>query len=129
MPSAPTFVIDGTHGYGTQVVTINGTQFILDDFRVNRAVEKAQQRTAAGAPQKQRFTAGFDAGTATCQIGSGTSGYPKFGDTFTVTVDDNYGAEIWVLNPVNIDQNNEATAIRKLPISFDKVYNGSVTAS
>lgn len=123
---APTIVSDGTTAYGTQLLSINGASYIADDFRVARPKEIAEDRTQAGAAQHWRATEGFGTGSATLQAPSGTA-YPKFGDTFTITVDTNYGAELFAIMEVQIEQNNEATAMRKLPVTFRKVLSGAVT--
>lgn len=127
--AVPTHVIDGAHAYGTQLVVTAAGSFIADNFTVNRGVQKAQDRTRTGAPQRQRKTADFDTFSATLQAPSGSSAWPKFGDTFTLTLDDNYGAELFSFDPVIVENNNDATAIRKMPVTGDKVYNGSVTTA
>ncbi len=124
---APIIVIDGAMPYGTAVITINAVTYIADDINVTRAVDEATDRKATGAPNRARSTAGFDTMSMTLQAPSGTSGYPVFGGTFTLTLDDNYGAELWRIDPINIQQSNDPTQIRKLPVTAKKVYNGSVT--
>lgn len=124
-----THVLDGAHAYGTQLIVVASGSFIADNFTVNRAVQKAQDRTRTGAPQRQRMTADFDTFSATLQAPSGSAAWPKFGETFTLTLDDNYGAELFVLDPPQVEYNNDATAIRKIPITGNKVYNGSVSTA
>lgn len=128
--AVPTHVLDGAHAYGTQLLTFSSAgAYIADNFTVNRGVQTAQDRTRTGAPQRQRMTADFDTFSATLQAPSGSASWPKFGETFTLTVDDNYGAEIFVLDPPQVEYNNDATAIRKIPVTGHKVYNGSVTTA
>ena len=125
--AAPVIVLDGSQPYGTSTVTINGSVVIMDDINITRAVDNAEDRKANGAPNRARYTAGFDSMTATAQAPSGTAITFKFGDTFTLLVDDNYGTETWVIMPVNVQQTNDPTGVRKLPVTCRKVYNVTVT--
>lgn len=127
--AAPRIVIDGLAGYGTQLLTINGVTYTADTFQVQRPVEEAHDRDQLGRPARSRYTAALGTGTATLQAPSGTSGWPKFGDTFSITVDDNYGSETFVLMPVENDSDNETGNIRKMPITFKKVINSITTVA
>jgi hypothetical protein len=124
--AVPTIVIDGSQTYSSYSIAINGTIYIFDDIKITRAVEKAQDNLANGAPGRARYTAGRATGTATLQIG--TSGLrPKLSDTFSQQFDVEYGTELWVLMPVDFDASSSPNEIRKISISFEKVYNGSVS--
>lgn len=127
--AVPVIWIDGAQPYGTPTCTINATVVILDSISISRGMDVAEDRTRTGAPNRQRGTTGFDTMTATAQAPSGTNIPMKFGDTFSMLFDDNYGTELWVCGPVNIEASNDPTQIRKLPITARKVYNGSVTTS
>lgn len=128
--AVPISVIDGAHSYGTQLITFSASgAYIADNFTINRGVSVAQDRTRTGAPQRQRMTADFDTFSATLQAPSGSAGWPQFGETFTLTCDDKYGAELFVIDPPQVEYNNDATAIRKIPVTGHKVYNGSVTTA
>jgi len=126
--AVPIITIDGAMPYGTQTILVsNGQTYTLDDFTVTRPVTKATDNKNTGAPNRRRSTAGWITWSGTIQCPSGTNLYPKFGDTFTLTLDDNYGAELFDFDPVNIVQSNDPGAVRKLPVTGNKVYNGSVT--
>lgn len=124
----PVIVLDGGMPYGTATVTINSVTYIADDINITRAVDAANDRKATGAPNRSRYTAGFDTLSMTLQSPTGDpAGFPQFGGTFTATFDSNYGVETWVIDPVNIQQTNDPTQIRKLPITAHKVYNSITT--
>lgn len=122
----PSIVIDGAHSYGSHRITIDAVEYIADDIRITRAVDKAQDNTNLGSPNRGRYTGGRATGTATLQIpASGTR--PQFGKPFTDTFDANYGAETFVLMPVHYEASSDPGEIRKMPIEFEKVYSGSIT--
>lgn len=125
----PVIVIDGAQPYGTPATTINSTTVILDDINLSRAFDTATDRKATGAPNRARYTAGFDTLTATAQAPSGTNIAFTFGSTFTALLDDNYGTETWVIMPVNVQASNDPTQVRKLPITAAKVYNSITTVT
>lgn len=128
MAQPPVIVIDGGMPYGTQIITAsNGQSYTLDNFTVSRASTVATDNKNTGAPNRWRETAGFDTWSGTLQAPTTAAGYPKFGDTFSLTVDDNYGSELWTFSPVNYDASNDPSQIRKINVSGRKVYNGAVT--
>lgn len=125
----PIIVIDGAQPYGTPTTTINSVTVILDDINLSRAVDNAEDRKATGAPNRARYTGGFDSLTATAQAPSGTNIAFTFGSTFTMLLDDNYGTETWVIMPVNVTASNDPTQVRKLPITARKVFNSITTVT
>lgn len=126
--AAPSIAIDGTQSYGSYSIALSGgTTFIFDDVKITRAVEEASDMGITGLPARARYTAGRAEGTATLQIG--TSGVrPQFGETFSQAFDTaGYGTELWVVMPVDFEASSAPGEIRKAPITFKKVYSGSVT--
>lgn len=128
--AAPVIVIDGAQAYGTPnsgVVTINATAYIIENFVVDRGNSEAMSRDGRGVPNRQRFTA--DVPTATCdlQLATSSTPYPNFGDTFTFTVDANYGAELWIVLPQNFNATNGEGDIRIAAMRCKKSITGSVT--
>lgn len=127
--ASPASYTDGSPGFGTTILTINSVPFIAENVRINRPLKDAKQYTEKGYPGQRRAVADFVTGTATIQIGSGTSGKPQFGQTFNYLTDDAFGNELFALDEVPYEAENDAGTLRKIPITFSKVYNGSVTTS
>lgn len=111
---------DGSPGFGTDSVTINSVTYVAEQITVNRPVAEAEDFTALGYPQRKRVTALRANGTMTLQIGSGASGRPQMGQTFTETFDSNFGTETFVVKEVGVEQSNDAGTLRKIPVTFDK---------
>ncbi len=120
---APTQITDGAAVYGTQVITISATTYIAEDIRIERPVLEAHDKTRLGLPKNSLYTTDLASGTMTLQAPAGTSGRPAFGATFTMTVDDQYGSETWVLMPLGYQADNNPTDLRKMPVSFRQVIN------
>lgn len=125
--SSPTFYTDGTPAYGTQTITINATTYLAENITINRPVAEAEDFTANGTPARKRVTALRANGTMSLQASAGTAGKPQMGQTFTLTSDDNFGAETFVLKEVGVEENNDAGTLRKMPVTFDKVVSSITT--
>lgn len=125
--AAPSIVVDGSQAYGTPIVTINGVPYKLNNISIERAVDKAMDRTEIGKVQRQRWTAGVDTLTAEAQYPSSGTTVPIFGQTFTLTVDPAYGSETWVVQPQNYTAGNGEGDIRIIPLRAEKSITGSVT--
>jgi len=124
----PIIVIDGAQPYGTTSPTVsNGQTYILDSFTPSRPVNVATDRKPNGAPNRKRVTEDFATFTAVIQAPTGTSNWPKAGDYFTYTQDDNYGAETWYFDPIVATFDNDPGAIRKINATGHKAYNGNPT--
>lgn len=125
--SVPSIVTDGTMAYGTQSVTINSVAYIINNVKVARPVKEANDEDTVGKPGRNRYTVGVDELTGDLQLATNSTAYPKFGDTFTLTLDSNYGSETWIVMPMEAEQTNEGTAIRSAPLKCKKATNpGSV---
>lgn len=121
--TVPSWYIDGANvGYGMQLVTFNGAGagWIFEDFTVTRPEIVATDKQALGTPGRTRVTVDNITGSGTLQAPSGASGWPKFADYFTITVDDNYGAETFIINPPQYSATNDAAQLRKIPVTFRK---------
>jgi len=113
--------------YGSQAVTINGVAYILNNFNVSRPKTDADDNDTDGGPQRRRTTHGRSTFTAECQLATSSTARPKFGDTFSLTVDSNYGSELWALDPTGFEMDNGPGNIRVAAISGWKVISGSIT--
>lgn len=129
MATVPGSVLDGVNiGYGTFVGTFSQSgNFIVENFNVTRPVQTARDRKTDGEPNRSRYTQDFCAATATLQAPSGTTGWPVFGETMTVTVDSNYGSETWIVMPIPYTATNEATALRKINVTLEKQNTTTLT--
>lgn len=131
MPTTPPgSVIDGVGvGYGSALLTFSTSgAYIAENITINRPVQIATDRKTDGEPNRQRITADFITGSATLQAPAGTAGWPVFGEYFTLTTDDNYGAEIFFLMPPEVQYTNDATALRKIPITFRRKNTTTLTS-
>lgn len=130
MPNTvPGSVIDGASvGYGSLLITFSVSgEYLAENFAVNRPVSTARDRKVTGEPNRSRYTVDFIGGTATLQARSGSAGWPKFGETFTVTVDDNYGGEIFIMMPPPFEASNDPSSLRKIAITFEKQNTSTLT--
>lgn len=127
--ASPSYYTDGSPAFGTTTITISATTYVAEQITINRPVAEAEDFTALGIPNRKRVTALRANGTMTIQASSGSAGKPVMGSTFSMTVDDNFGAETWVIKEVGVEQSNDAGTLRKIPVTFDKVVNSiTVTA-
>lgn len=126
--SSPSYYVDAATapGYGTPTVTINAVTYVAENIQINRPSKDAKDYTALGIPQRNRRTVDWVTGTMTIQADSSTT-KPQFGQTFTLTVDAAFGAELFVISEVPYEANNDAGTLRKINLSFERVVNGSVT--
>ena len=126
---ANTQVLDGAMKYGSITVTIDGVDYILNNFQVSRPVNHLVDPGVTGLPARSRTVAQQATFTAEAQVATGTTAYPQFGDTFSATIDANYGAETWIVHEVAPNISNDAGALITLSISGVKSITGTVTAS
>lgn len=126
--AVPRIVIDGPQVYGTTTgITLGGQVVIFNTLTIDRNVTEAVQNDAAGRPRTRRSTEGVATFSGEAQINPGDT-YPKHGDQVTFTVDPNYGAETFLMNPVGQSQTNGAGDVRVLNVTGAKVLNpGQVT--
>jgi hypothetical protein len=123
--ASPRIVIDGTQAYGTIVTTITppGTNFTIEEFKVNRGKIEAKDQTNIGAPNRYRSTVDVFKWTGTLQLATAATTYPQHGSTFANAFDSNFGSETYALDPVDYEQSNQAGQIRKIPVSGWVVLN------
>ncbi len=124
--SVPNIVLDGTMAYGSQTVTINSVSYIANNIQITRGKDEVIDTNATGIPARRRATETLATISCELQLAASSTAYPKFGQTMTLTVDANYGAEDWVLDPVNHTETREAGDIRVLNITGVKKM-GTVT--
>ena len=127
--ASPSYYTDGSPAFGTPTITINAATYVAENITINRPVIEAEDFTLVGIPNRKRVTAARANGTMTIQAASGTSGKPQMGQTFTLTTDDNFGAETWVIKEVPYEAQNEASQLRKFNITFDKVTSSITTTA
>lgn len=129
MPNAPGYILDGSPGFGSRVLTLSGYGPILaENIQFSRPTQEAHDQKSDGEPNRSRYTQGHVALTCTLQAASGTT-FPKGGETFTDTFDDNYGAETFVMLYPNVGYTNDATQLRKIAVEFRKVYVAITTVA
>lgn len=122
-------VADGTQVYGTFAVSIGGNSYIIENLTVNRNTVKVTDQTTSGLPNRHRETADVFEWTGTLQM-TVAAQYPIFGQTFVLTVDNNYGAETFCCRPPTTQLENQAGAIRKIPFTGWIVLNtGQLTTA
>lgn len=134
--SQPQAVIDGALQSGTFQLTFdNGCVATTENFSFNTETTTAEDRTATGAPQRTKITAGWATGTCVIQL-PGTiaaTNRPKFGSTFTVTgaqTDPNYTDMLfYVSEPPAFEADNDPSTIRKATINFRICKSGTITTS
>ncbi len=125
--AAPRTILDGAHDYGCQNVTIDARTFIGENIQIKRAVSYADDMDALGNPVRRRATAGRDTIALTVQLATDATVYPQAGQPLVVTVDSTgYGAETFILDPVDHEESNDPGEIRKLKLTGWKKF-GTVT--
>jgi hypothetical protein len=124
--SVPNIVLDGVMAYGSQTVTINSVTYIANNVQISRGKDEVIDTGATGIPTRRRATETLATISMELQLATSSTAYPKFGQTATLTVDANYGAEDWVLDPVNHTETREAGDIRVLNITGVKKM-GTIT--
>lgn len=107
--------------YGSRTITINGTAYIVNNIRISRPVTEALDRDTLGSPARARRTHDLSSLSGELQLATSATTRPKFGDTWSMTVDSNYGSETWVLDPVEYEEDNGPGNIRSVSISAKKV--------
>lgn len=127
--SQPGRVFDGTMVSGTPVLTIDTESFILNNFKVSRAVNEAMDDNQYGSPQRLRKTQGLHTWTAEMQLASASTTWPLFGDTFTVDIGTGYGSEKFVFDPPDYEADNQPGSIRVIPAKGWVSLTGTITTS
>mgnify|MGYP003652467529 CR=1 FL=1 len=113
--------------YGTASVSISGGgTFIANNIQISRGKDEVIDTGATGIPTRRRATETLATISMELQLATSSTTYPKFGNTLSLTVDSNYGAEDWVLDPVNHTETREAGDIRVLNITGVKKM-GTIT--
>ena len=128
MPTPPGSVIDGSPGYGSLVITFSSAgAFIAENINPSRPVQTARDRKTTGEPGRSRYTTDFNSFTCVLQAPATFSGWPVFGETATLTIDSNYGAETWICMPPEAPITNDPSALRKLNVTMQKQNCTTVT--
>ncbi len=126
---ANTQVLDGAMKYGSITIAINGVNYVLNNFQVSRPVNHLVDNGVLGLPSRSRTVAQQATFTAEAQLETGTTAYPQLGNTFTATIDANFGSETFIIHEVTPNISNDPGAITTLAISGVKAITGTVTAS
>ena len=125
--SVPNIVLDGVMAYGTQSVAFaGGGTFIANNIQITRGKDEVIDTGATGIPTRRRATETLATISFELQLATSSTAYPKFSSEVTLTVDANYGAETWVLDPVNHSETREAGDIRVLNLTGVKKM-GTIT--
>ena len=129
--SVPKMYLDGTMAYGSRTITTTtgAVTYIASNIKVDRPTTEAIDEHADGTPGRRRETAGVATLTAELQLATSSTAYPVFGDTFTTTLDSNYGSETWVISPVPHEEDNKPGSIRVVNITAKKVINSITLVS
>lgn len=127
----PGSVLDGSPGYGSKLVTFTQSgNFIAENITPSRPVQIARDRKVNGEPGRSRYTSDFNSFTCTLQAPNNTfSGWPVFGEQATVTLDDNYGPEVWICMPPEVPLSNDASTLRKINVTMHKKNCTTVTTT
>lgn len=119
--AVPASVLDGAPGYGSLVITfVNAGAYLAENINPSRPVQTARDRKVDGEPGRSRYTTDFNSFTCTLQAPATFSGWPIFGDTAVVTLDNNYGAETWICMPPEAPLSNDPSQLRKLNVTMQK---------
>ena len=123
------FKNDGTVQYGSIVLAIGDwtggtpptigtpTNYIADNFTVNRPSKTIERTSEIDEPNGQVSYAGFVTGSATLQLASGSTAVPVQGEAFTATV--GAAAEYFYID--SVDQPLDKAGEKKVNITFRKV--------
>lgn len=131
MANAVNIIHDGgITSYGTQnIACSNGQNYVVNNFAVTRNSVQASQNGATGLPTNVRETQGIDTWTGELQIGTVGQIRPNGGNTFTLTVDASYGAELFIFSFPDYASDNGPGNIRVIPAKGWKSVSGTVTTS
>lgn len=130
LASVPNGVIDGAQPFGCRYVNFsNGVTCLADELKMPTSSQRAEDRTAQGTPQRVRHTRDTIKLTLVLQAPITSAGRPNFGSMATISgFDDNYGPVLfYVSKPVEYDESNSPTEIRKLSVEAEECLSGSVT--
>lgn len=123
MPTTPPgSILDGLPGYGSQVLTFSiSGPYVADSFSVDRPFSEATDLKTDGEPNRSRYVQGKATLTGILQAPTGTSGWPVASETFTITLDDNYGPEQFVMMWVPQERTSDPGTLRKINFTAKKV--------
>ena len=125
MPN-PIYFQDGTMPFGTSAVTINAVDYVVNSFTPDRPVSEVTDHTGVGVPSRARVVMGHAGFSAELQLATSATAFPKPGDTFSYTVDSNFGSETWVIHNATADFSSDPGTIRTLKVTGKKLLS-SVT--
>lgn len=111
---------DGTHKYGSVVLTINSVAYVGENFSTNAPSSVVEVTDEMGLPSGQVIVPGFGDGSATLQLATASTALPERGDTFKESTVDYIVSEVGEARTQN--------EISKVNISFRKQINASSSA-
>lgn len=130
MANATTIINDGVTAYGTQAIACsNGQTYVVNNFTVTRNSVEATDNDANGKPQRLRKTQAIDTWTGELQIATSAQVRPNGGNTFSLTVDANYGSELFVFDFPDYASDNGPGNIRVIPAKGWKSITGTITTA
>jgi hypothetical protein len=127
--AVPTQILDGTPPHGTMgTVTINSVAYIVEDEKVTPNWSEASDRTAAGLPNRKRWTKDRYGLELKLQLASSATAYPPPGMTFQYTPKNEATALTFIVIKTPEERNNEESFIETVTITCEQAI-GSVTTS
>lgn len=115
--------------YGSTAVTINSVVYIVKSFTPDRPVSEVVDEDANGSDARARVVRKQSGFSAELQLATSSTAYPQFGQTFSYTVDSNYGAETWVVHNAIPNISNAAGDIRTVNVTGKSVLVSITTVS
>ena len=112
--------------FGASDVTINAVVYIVNSFTPDRPTSDVVDHTGVGVPSRRRVVMGQATFSAELQLATASTAFPKPGDTFSYTVDSNFGSETWVVDSAMADFSSDPGNIRSLKVTGKKLLS-SVT--
>lgn len=112
---------DGSIQYGSDVLVLNGINYIADDIQVQRPSKEINSTNQIDEPRGSVNYEDFHRGTATLQLADASTAPPAKGTEFTVTWDANYGSETFFIYDYGQPMTKDGE--RKIPVTFKKKYN------
>lgn len=109
------FTKDGTHKYGSIVLTIDAITYVAENFETSQPSNAVEVTNENGEPAGQVIVPGFVTGSATLQLATAATALPAIGDEFTVDT------VAYIVSEVG--ESRTQNDITKCNISFRKKIN------